>query len=349
MNCEWPRVIFDSGHGIGRERYRFLGELATEAAKQGTTEAELLKTGKYIVVPCNKCLACKMRKSAEWAARAAQEAEYYPEGERWFVTLTYDEDNLPRYYASLGEVISGGNPIGGVPTLHHKDVQDFLKRVRKAERDEAQREGREERKLKFLMSGEYGDQTGRPHYHLIIFGLEIPDFQPVKVDRGVIHYRSDWLQTKWGRGIVDIEEYSLTNAQYVAQYTVKKAYGYQAQAKYQELGIRAPYLVVSNGFSGRWVAEHQDEILAGKGESYLPTKHGTRIAPPSAYAQRKVRRLRTAAEIEQRKNDSIDRQIRRLEHIRWNGGGRTPEEYRKDQAAAFQAKMTAGKMRNKQL
>ena len=153
VNCEWPRVIFDSGRGVGRERYRFLGELATEAAKQGMTEAELLKTGKYIVVPCNKCLACKMRKSAEWAARAAQEAEYYPEGERWFVTLTYDEDNLPRYYASLGEVISGGNPIGGVPTLHHKDVQDFLKRIRDTEHKAAQKEGRDERKLKFLKIG----------------------------------------------------------------------------------------------------------------------------------------------------------------------------------------------------
>lgn len=349
MQCEWPRVIYDSGHGVGKERYKFLGELATEAAKQGMTEAELLKTGKYIIVPCNKCLACKMRKSAEWAARAAQEAEYYPEGERWFITLTYDENNLPRYYKSLGGIISGGNPIGGVPTLNHKDVQDFLKRMRDAEHKAARKESREERKLKFLMSGEYGDQAGRPHYHLITFGLAIPDLKPTRSDRGVMHYQSEWLQNKWGHGIVDIEEYSLTNAQYVAQYTVKKAYGYQAQAKYKELGIRAPYLVVSNGFSERWVEKHKDEILTGKGESYLPTKHGTRIAPPSAYAQRKVRRMRTAEEIEQRKNESIERQISRLEHIRWNGGGRTPEEYRRDQAAAFQAKMTAGKLRNKQL
>lgn len=315
----------------------------------GMTEAELLKTGKYIVVPCNKCLACKMRKSAEWAARAAQEAEYYPDGERWFITFTYDEDNLPRYYEALGEIITGGNPIGGTPTLYHKDMQNLFKRIRDAERKKAKREGREERKIKFLMSGEYGDQTGRPHYHAIIFGLKIDDLTPTKTDRGVIHYKSNWLQAKWGKGIVDIEEYSLTNAQYVAQYTVKKAYGFQAQQKYKELGIRAPYLVVSNGFSERWVTEHEAEILAGRGESYLPTKSGTRIAPPSAYAQRKLRRKRTAAEIEQRQKDAVERQLRHLEHIQRNGGGRTPEQYRADQAAAFQARMTAGKMRNRAL
>lgn len=349
MNCEWPRVIYNTGHGVGKERWKFLGDLANEAAKMGMTEAELLKTGKYIVVPCNRCLACKMRKSAEWAARAAQEAEYFREGEQWFITLTYDEDNLPRYYAQIDEVMAGGNPIGGIPTLNHKDVQDFLKRLRKEEQTTAKKESREETKLKYLMSGEYGDQTGRPHYHLIIFGLKINDLTPLRTDRGIIHYKSEWLQTKWGKGIVDIEEYTLTNAQYVAQYTVKKAYGWKAQQKYKELGIKPPYLAVSNGFSGRWIADHEEEILAGKGEMYLPTKKGTRIAPPSAYAQRKVRRKRTAAEIEQRQKDAIERQIRHEEHIRWNGGGRTPEEYRKNQAEAFQSRMTAGKMRNKGL
>lgn len=62
-----------------------------------------------------------------------------------FLTLTYDEENNP-----------GGN-------LNPRDLQLFLKRVRKEVAP---------CKIRFYAVGEYGTKTKRPHYHLIIFGME---------------------------------------------------------------------------------------------------------------------------------------------------------------------------------
>lgn len=59
-----------------------------------------------------------------------------------FVTLTYSEETLP---ADL--------------SVRPKVVSDFVKRLRKST----------EAKFRYFAVGEYGDESGRPHYHLALF------------------------------------------------------------------------------------------------------------------------------------------------------------------------------------
>ena len=66
-----------------------------------------------------------------------------------FVTLTYSDDQLVR-------------TLGDFPTLCPEHPQAFLKRLRARVAPA---------RFRFYLVGEYGDQTHRPHYHLVLFGF----------------------------------------------------------------------------------------------------------------------------------------------------------------------------------
>lgn len=109
------------------------------------------KSEKYDVwheFPCGKCPACRTRRVQAWAFRLLQEVKNH---ERvFFVTLTYEDDQLP--YVELDDGLYEA-------TLNRKQVQDYVKRLRK----------RTGAKFKYYLCGEYGGHTARPHYHCIFF------------------------------------------------------------------------------------------------------------------------------------------------------------------------------------
>lgn len=101
-------------------------------------------------------------------------------GDSAFVTLTYRDEALP----------PGG-------TLVPRHGQLWLKSLRKAAGLQ----------LRFYLVGEYGDLSGRAHYHAIIYGL--PTW-------------SELFQKTWKHGMVHVGELTPDSAQYVAGYVVKK-------------------------------------------------------------------------------------------------------------------------------
>jgi len=114
-----------------------------------------------------------------------------------FVTLTYDDDHLPE---------DG--------SLNPRDVQLFLKRLRV---------GIAPIKVRYFAVGEYGEQTGRPHYHMALFGYP-----------GCLQGVSNWnksgsccdpcnrLRQHWELGHTYSGVLTDDSAQYIAGYTVKK-------------------------------------------------------------------------------------------------------------------------------
>jgi hypothetical protein len=100
-----------------------------------------------VEVGCGRCIGCLEARAQDLATRIEHELQMHPPGDCWFVTPTYDEDHLP--------------PGGGLVRRHS---QDLLRAARK-------RFGR----FRFFGCGEYGTESGRAHYHLILFGCHIPD------------------------------------------------------------------------------------------------------------------------------------------------------------------------------
>lgn len=217
-----------------------------------------VKNARPIRVPCGGCLGCRMDRRREWAIRCVHEAQMHEASA--FVTLTYDDDHLP----------PGG-------TLNYKHFQGFMHRLRKAQ---AKRSGP---KLRFFMCGEYGETTWRPHYHALLFGLEVPDLKnPKRTGASHYIYQSEWLDALWKRGLTWTGEVTYESAGYCAGYALKKVTGKRAKEYYtktdQETGevfaLVAPFARMSlrPGIGAEWhkkysktdVTPHDRVVLDGR-------------------------------------------------------------------------------------
>lgn len=142
----------------------------------------------YLPLPCGKCIGCKKRQSEDWALRCYHEAMYHDHNS--FITLTYDEENVPF-------------------SLNKKHVQDFIKRLRK------------NHKIRYFAAGEYGELTGRPHYHIIIFGYSFPDREVLNYKKDNILYRSAELESLWPFGHSSVAQVSMATLRYCVKYIFK--------------------------------------------------------------------------------------------------------------------------------
>ncbi|GHT17380.1 hypothetical protein AGMMS4956_20860 [Bacteroidia bacterium] len=165
-------------------------------------------------VPCGHCIPCRVAHSREWATRIVHEAQYWPHNS--FTTLTYDEDQVPK---------DGG--------LVPDDLTKFFKRMRKAGFN-----------LKYFACGEYGEKYGRPHYHSLLFGVGIMDYQKV--------------QDTWGHGSVDMGTLSYDSARYCADYILKRYNGPLGKKIYGH--HLAPFQRSSAGIGLRYCMDHAEEI-----------------------------------------------------------------------------------------
>lgn len=145
-------------------------------------------------VKCGKCIECCIDYSREWSFRCALEAEMYDHS--IIVTFTYDDEHLP----------SDGK-------LRYSDFQDFLKRFRNSY------------KVRYLVSGEYGASTKRPHYHAILFGYCPSDMVFLKYSpTGGKLYTSKELSNIWQNGFCPFEMFSQRGAFYAVKYMQKWLY-----------------------------------------------------------------------------------------------------------------------------
>lgn len=147
-----------------------------------------------IQLPCGKCFECKSKRAVDWALRARHEMSDH--NENCFLTLTYDDNNLPSHL------------------IVKSYFQKFIKRLRKKLHSD----------IRYMVSHEYGGKTGRPHHHAIIFGWtpcqqrylqEAPSGEPL--------YTSHELETLWPHGYHSIGTANEKTAYYIASYSLKSS------------------------------------------------------------------------------------------------------------------------------
>lgn len=179
------------------------------------------------VVPCGKCIQCKMNEQNEYVQRCLQASKDL--GQVWFITLTYNNASVPVSYAledpskmfdDEGELIEDidfnydfdEQPIGSSDnvtqieeddseildlnketgefvtnyrylTLDREDIKKWKKRVKI---NYERRFGRK-LQLNYIICGEYGPKTHRPHYHAMFFGLDRDAARMLEEDWNIHH------------------------------------------------------------------------------------------------------------------------------------------------------------------
>ena len=122
-----------------------------------------------IKLPCGKCSECVHDYYSYWATRGYYELLNWKTN--FFVTFTYDENHLPENHS-----------------LNKKEFQKFIKKVKK------NYVSTKENPIRQIYCGEYGEQTSRPHYHCILFNIEISDLEESRrTDQGHICFNSKGL------------------------------------------------------------------------------------------------------------------------------------------------------------
>lgn len=164
-------------------------------------------------IPCGHCLACLINKRRQWTLRILLESFLHDKA--CFVTLTYSPEHLPVSHQSLKD---------GRGVLEKSDLQKFLKRLRI-------HHNFKDREIRYYACGEYGPTgTHRPHYHLIIFGVDAEELDPdwfVNLGRsGPIRKgfcRDSLLYQLWQRkGTVHVGDASSSSIAYCAGYVTSK-------------------------------------------------------------------------------------------------------------------------------
>lgn len=184
-----------------------------------------------MVIPCGQCIGCRLERSRVWALRCVHEAKLYDDNA--FITLTYDDSHIP----DLG-------------TLVKSDFQKFMKRLRQ----DAVRRG-DQRKVRLFYCGEYGDRTGRPHYHACLFNFSFPDRVFLKeTPAGEEIFESASLSALWPAGFATVGDVNFKSAAYTARYITGKATGpdsYDYYTVLDESGVRRKITPPYNNSSRR--------------------------------------------------------------------------------------------------
>lgn len=213
----------------------------------------------YYKIPCGQCAYCRMQKAREWANRLMLELQYHQEA--WFVTLTFDDEHIDAQ-------------CGPNHSLQKKHLQKFMKDLRERVYPD---------KLRFYGIGEYGSQTARPHYHLILFGLHLAssDRHFYKLSElGYAYENSDLICSVWPYGFNVVAPVTWESCCYTARYMMKKLG--DGSSVYEDYGLEKPFSLMSRcpGIGAQYFIDHQDEIFE-KPKIVLGTEKGSlQFAPP---------------------------------------------------------------------
>jgi hypothetical protein len=220
--------------------------------------------GEHIQIPCGQCALCRLERSRQWATRIMHESQLHENN--CFLTLTFDEDNLPEDMS-----------------IRKRDMQLFLKKLRKKN---------PHLQIKYYLCGEYGEKNLRPHYHLCLFNYDPLDKVWTDTTKlGHRLYQSEEIADLWKKGLHWIGELTFESAAYVARYVMKKQNGKKAKKDktYQRVcsttgeifQVEPEFALMSlkSAIGKDWFELYKDDAYPS---DYI-TVNGKKVRPPKYY------------------------------------------------------------------
>lgn len=186
---------------------------------------------KQYTIGCGHCEECVRKLKKEYVSGLLQERLTQQKG--MFITLTYANNTIIN--------------------VSKRDIQLFMKRFRKAYANI---------QLKYFAVSEYGPRTNRPHYHIILYGLNKEDLKDCyKLPNQQNLYSSKELEKIRGNGIVGIGDLNEATIKYVAGYVIKKL----DHKSYKNIGLTDTFILRSKEIGKKYFEKNKEKILKNGG------------------------------------------------------------------------------------
>lgn len=220
------------------------------------------KTGESIDLPCGKCYECKRKRVSGWSYRILKEAER--SSSAFFFTLTIAPEHIKL-------------TKNGFMSLYKEDVQKFMKRLRKTQTN----------KIKYYAVGEYGTKDKRPHYHLLLFNVDLStllteaEYKMVKNGTIQLNGKTPMSIKEWKEGHITIGQLNVATSQYTLKYVSKDA----NVPEHERDDRLKPFSLMSKKLGDNYLTKqkirwHKKDIL---NRMYVPLKDGKKISMPRYY------------------------------------------------------------------
>ena len=242
----------------------------------------------YLAVPCGKCIECRLEYTNTFAIRMMHESLSH--SKNCFLTLTYNDEGMqksqdeynkfidesidkllkscPNLSREQIEILHFTKADRNIKSLHKRDAQNFLKRLRKRyvsncpfnpfkERDKFL-EWQDKESIRYFLCGEYGGTFGRKHFHCILFNFYPDD---VYYDKLSHRHRSPTLEQIWPYGFIDIGNVTYQSARYVSSYIVKQKFG-RDTVFYDVNNLSPEFVLMSQGIGRPYLRseEHKKQL-----------------------------------------------------------------------------------------
>lgn len=255
--------------------------------------------GKMYEVGCGHCPACLKTKRGSWTQRLT--AEWVHSVCTKFVTLTYDDASLIGVKTELNKDVEVSSKVTFIDETPYfgvskRDCQLFFKRLRKQFTEVLGH-------FKYWLVSEFGDKTGRPHYHVLMFFDRyisdaelssmilktwrygtIIDVQDLKSSGG-IHYLTDYLYKQLDQDYAEDKMYEY----YLAHRDdMSSVLDYQDEMRSRPktfmLSSRRPAIGMSYLKSDKTVVYHRKSLL----NCYLNLPNVPQNIPLCGYLRKKI-------------------------------------------------------------
>ena len=206
-----------------------------------------------VLLPCGKCVGCLENRKFYWVNRMKLENELHDCGT--FLTLTYNDENLPEKCIK-------------------SDVQKFIKRLRNVSRDYDISIPCD---FKYFFVSERGSRSDRPHYHAVIFGIDmmsdewLPRLATFK--DGYPVYCSTVVEKLWPFGFNVVAPVTGANIGYVAKYIVKQDSDDCFNLKSLGIGNGYVYDIKRQGRKLNYTLRPDSRELLERGRVHLPSRN----------------------------------------------------------------------------
>lgn len=209
------------------------------------------KTGDpFIKVPCGKCEACVMNRASQWYVRLLYQQR--TSKDCVFVTLTYDDNNLPLRVTEDGVIVAD---------VCRQDIRHYHARLRKAL-------GERSKQVKYFLVSEYGPNPSngwlhRPHYHAIYFNVSSNEYE--------------LINHAWKNGFVTFGQVTEGRIRYISGYVTEKLFS--------PPDVERVFAFISNGIGASYCQEYAD-FHSGRPDRMFVPINGRKEVLPRYYKER---------------------------------------------------------------